>query len=274
MVPKKTKAGWVRAAVVGLVCTMWRAGKKAKVATGSISLSHCLAFRFVEMEFVHGCMWKASSDSPCHVSRPEAAVSVLDCHRVDDDIESTVVHLTDDSMVVAKDRDKIPDWWPQDSVDADGFACNSLLFLPRQSRKNRKKPDEGAADEAQDSKKKKKKKAKSKKVKTPKPGKPKLKKTKKSKVSVEDMEFKPETFKKNSQSLKFINHMILQLRLLDESRNPTIPIFSEAGACRLKTPECQGVPWEHIQQKAAVYFKAERLGFVGVLAIGFGEFFE
>ena len=134
----------VREAIVALVVSVWRSGKKPQLTTKPLDLAHVLAYRVIEL--VPG---NQSNQMTCDgastswVLRVEAAVALLGFEKVEDSDERFVVTLNAESCNIVENKDDFAAWWPQETGE---LRLN--VFLPRQGRKrNRAKAKEKNADD-------------------------------------------------------------------------------------------------------------------------------
>ena len=274
----------VRDAIVAVVVSVWRSGKKPQLTTKPLDLAHVLAYRVIEL--VPG---NQSNQMTCDgastswVLRVEAAVALLGFEKVEDSDERFAVTLNAESCNIVENKDDFAAWWPQETGE---LLLN--VFLPRQGRKrNRAKAKEKNADDPSEvvekstaeevaagpNKKEKKHKGGTKKHKKKKKkgqenaeGQEEKKKKKKQaarlKAAKADAEIPmlPENFRKSVRGEALIQQELSKLKNADKLQFKDNPVFNSENKCRVKAEKTDGVPWEHIVQSAMVFFKSRYLG--------------
>lgn len=248
VVPKKWQGVKVRAAVVGLVMTVWVGSKKPKPAT-SASMSHVIAIRMVEMRLisVEGKeQFEALDICAYHMIQPHCVVSVLDVESCENTSDDTRVTLSAGSLLLVRGMESIPEWWPEMDPEDPKDACQSGLYLPRGGRRKRRAEGKAEGD------KKKNQSSQKSKVKKVVVKKAKVVKAKSAGISLADSEtdhFAAEKFKKTAAGRALVREMMDKLLTLDKENFGTRPLFNLDGACRLKVRKCEGVLWSKIREE-------------------------
>ena len=123
----------MRVALVGMVTSIWRCGKKPKLVTSELKLSHVVAFRFVEMsKSDEENQWVCDGQSESVVLRPEALAAILDPESVQQLEEKCIVQFSYASMELVNQLDDFAKHWPQETGELRANLC-----LPGQGRKKR-----------------------------------------------------------------------------------------------------------------------------------------
>ena len=279
MVPKGRDHA-VREAVVCMVLTVWRTGKKAKLSTSAISMDHCCALRAVELKLQSRegdevPKWMCNEKSKTWVLDPQACAAVLDVEASKDKADGCEVELTHESQVLTSDFEKVLASWPGNP--------GSSLYSSRKRKRGPKKAAEAEGEDAVEEKpgkkkaekgksknknKKNKKDKKDKKDGKKKHGKKGGEKTEKHKTVKAahlkkkkiEIEMNPENFRKNKRGTQLIVQEMLKLKEMDAALHPKDPWFSHEGdLCLIKGQKFQGVPWKDFERFAPTMLVHKRL---------------
>ena len=142
IVPKKFRGRIVRAAIVGMVMSVWTGTKQPKLTTTAASINHCAAIRIVEMtpsSQIISTKFECNELSNTFMLQPHSIAALLEVADVQDTSERMHLTVSDGSALLIADMDSLPEWWPEiekpQPQDAAGADC---LFLPQ--KRGRKRP--------------------------------------------------------------------------------------------------------------------------------------
>ena len=298
VVPKKTRVGFVRTAVIGIVMCVWRGHKKPKLSTQPMSIGQVVAARVCQLvpkEAEGISWWQCTPKAESWIVRPEALVAILEFEEEETFPDRLILKLAHQSVDLARDLPHIPDWWPQ-LPDGGQLA---ELFLPRVQRRKKKVAEpaepqpEGdatgasagaaivqASGEAGSARKKvkKDKKIKKDKKKTEKPTDSEhkiLRTIRRSRLlkKMEEIPFSAENLTKSQWGDRLIKQELKKLKDLDANIFQSNPLFDPAtDACRVKATVCQGTSLADIMAVASEYFKKRYLGLLWIIWVCFFYF--